>query len=95
MTVNVLPKNAARCADWRVLGFVAGNSTSSESHDYSFWDEKPLPGTNYYRLRQMDFDGNFEYSKTVSVDIGLGEITVFPNPVTAVLTVNGAISEDK
>ncbi|MBI5915687.1 MAG: T9SS type A sorting domain-containing protein [Bacteroidetes bacterium] len=79
---------------WTEIGFLAGNGTTAGEHHYSFVDKKPVAGTNYYRLRQMDFDGNFEYSKTVSVDIGLDEITVFPNPVTAVLTVHGAIGED-
>ncbi len=63
----------------------AGTTTAQQS--YSFIDEKPLPGMNYYRLRQVDFDGAFEYSKVVSVDFqNLHEfeklVRAYPNPVT-------------
>ena len=84
----------ANARDWQTIGFLPGHGTATEEQAYSFLDSKPAPGTIYYRLRQMDFDGQFEYSKTVSVNIGPDEITVFPNPFTDVLTVNGAISED-
>jgi hypothetical protein len=71
---------------WSALGFVPGNGTTTDPHDYSFQDEKPLPGTNYYRLRQIDFDGREEFSKVVSVHFqdseGFGNLTLFPNPVT-------------
>lgn len=63
----------------------AGTTTAQQS--YSFIDENPLPGMNYYRLRQVDFDGAFEYSKVVSVDFqNLHEfespVRAYPNPVT-------------
>lgn len=59
----------------------AGNAT--EERRYSFLDEHPLPGTSYYRLRQMDFDGKFEFSPIRSADIGAhgaGNWKVYPNP---------------
>ncbi|MBI5915898.1 MAG: choice-of-anchor D domain-containing protein [Bacteroidetes bacterium] len=72
---------------WTEIGFVAGRGTTSETHDYSFLDEKPLPGTNYYRLRQTDFDGGEELSKVVSVDFrnlqDFGNLRVFPNPASS------------
>ncbi|MBI5914438.1 MAG: hypothetical protein HY842_03615 [Bacteroidetes bacterium] len=73
---------------WDKLGFVAGNGTSTAEHEYVFWDEKPLPGVNYYRLHQMDFDGNFEYSPIVTVEMGRigGGITLFPNPASGTAT---------
>jgi hypothetical protein len=81
--------------DWENLGFVAGNGTTSEVSDYFFYDEKPLAGENYYRLRQSDFTGNFEYSPVKVVRFeGRGAAAgsvVSPNPVRAgqVLSVAG------
>ncbi|MBK8563113.1 MAG: hypothetical protein IPN76_07120 [Saprospiraceae bacterium] len=55
--------------NFREIGNVNGAGTSFEFQDYSFTDENPLPGKNYYRLRQVDFDGNFEFSKIIMVEI--------------------------
>jgi len=62
------------------LGQVEGKGFSYEINDYGFVDEKPAPGINYYRLRQVDFDGQFEYSKVVSVHFsgGKGEVLLYP-----------------
>jgi len=67
---------------WESIGFVAGHGTSLGEQSYAYFDEHPMPGLNYYRLKQMDFDGTFEYSKTIGVEvmrIGSG-IRIFPNP---------------
>lgn len=59
----------------------AGNSTSSLS--YSYFVENPVPGDNYFRLRQVDFDGQNEFSNTVSIRINAEDpiLAVVPNPV--------------
>lgn len=68
---------------WTDIGFVAGKGTSTERQDYSFWDEKPLSGSNYYRLRQIDLDGKAEVSKVVIIaQQQAGQLSVFPNPVS-------------
>jgi len=55
--------------DFIQLGKVQGEGTSTKTHNYSFSDDKPQNGTNYYRLRQVDYDGKEEMSKIISVDI--------------------------
>lgn len=50
-----------------------------ENH-YSFLDPAPWPGINYYRLKQVDLDGKWTYSKTISIDNSRDELIVFPNP---------------
>jgi Secretion system C-terminal sorting domain len=54
--------------DWLVLNFVKGVGTATTTQNYQFTDEKPNYGINYYRLKQIDFDGISVYSKTISVD---------------------------
>ncbi|MBK8564628.1 MAG: T9SS type A sorting domain-containing protein [Saprospiraceae bacterium] len=80
-----IERNSSGSNRWVELGFVAGHGTTNKEQGYSFLDENPLPGTSYYRLRQMDFDGGEEYSKMVSVDFrnlqGFGNLSIFPNPV--------------
>ena len=67
---------------WNKIGFVAANNIGSR---YDFWDNAPLDGVNYYRLKIIDEDDSFEYSSIKSVLLSnenknyLGEIT--PNPV--------------
>ncbi len=70
------------------IGRLAGAGTSSEPLDYYFTDESPAPGTNYYRLRQVDTDGRFSFSPVVSARVGAGKyIQLFPQPATEFLYV--------
>jgi hypothetical protein len=63
------------------IATVKGNGTTNLRHDYSFTDEKPLIGKNYYRLKSVDFDGYTEYFKIVMVDFdGKKDFSVNPNP---------------
>jgi hypothetical protein len=75
--------------NWETLGFVKGNGTTVEVFNYNFIDKNPINGINYYRLKQMDFDGQFEYSKIVNVNLFStnNAITIYPNPVRDELTV--------
>ena len=52
---------------WKDIGFLDGNATTSTVRYYAFGDETPMPGINYYRLRQIDFDGKTEYSRIQGV----------------------------
>ena len=58
-----------------------GNSNLNKS--YSFVDKNPVPGVNYYRLKQVDFDGTQTYSNIVSAKISTKSViaSVIPNPV--------------
>lgn len=68
---------------WTDIGFVASQGTTTEMQDYSFLDEKTRAPTNYYRLRQTDFDGREELSEVVHVELkNAGTVHLFPNPVS-------------
>ncbi len=75
---------ALEAGRWQVLAFVEGHGTTNEVQNYSYTDEHPQAGLNYYRLKQIDFDGKFDYSDIVSVDLtnfeNLSNLRVFPNP---------------
>lgn len=47
------------------LGRVNGAGNSQQLHSYRLWDEAPLNGLNYYRLKQVDFDGTFTHSPVI------------------------------
>ena len=72
-----------------VLGTLDGAGNSLQTLNYSYFDQTPFEGTNYYRLKQTDFDGQFEYSKIIAVqcDNEIMEVKVYPNPVTNELTI--------
>lgn len=64
------------------LGSVAAAGNSTTVQTYGFNDEMPLNRWNYYRLKQLDKDGKFSYSKIASVYFDKGaSVTVYPNPV--------------
>ena len=73
-----------------MIGEVQGNGTTSIAQEYSFTDSKPAVGTNYYRLRQVDFDGAFEYTDIKSVHFGDVQqaFSVFPNPASDELQIS-------
>jgi subtilisin-like proprotein convertase family protein len=52
-----------------IIGFVNGAGNSAQTLHYQFIDTMPLSGLSYYRLKQTDFDGSFEYSSWIPVDI--------------------------
>lgn len=75
---------------WETIGFVAGTGTSSESTEYSFLDSSPIAGESYYRLRQIDFDGNYSYSKRILVEPSPDQtLSFYPNPVRHTLHLSG------
>lgn len=75
--------------EWKNIGFVEGNGTTFEFSNYQFIDENPVVGTNYYRLKQLDTDGKFEYSPIRTANYGdVNSIAIYPNPTKDVLIVN-------
>ena len=57
---------------WDILGFVQGAGNSSVPLNYIFSDMQPLDGLAYYRLKQTDFDGKFEYFGPIAAHYDLG-----------------------
>ncbi|WP_373549939.1 hypothetical protein [Haliscomenobacter sp.] len=60
---------------------IKGKGTTQETQHYQYFDPNPLAGINYYRLRQVDFDGTTDHSKVVAITLDKGELmSIFPNP---------------
>ncbi len=83
---------------WTPLTFIPskahdGNSLSPLQYSYS--DDTPAKAVNYYRLKQIDRNGSYEYSiiRSVSFDGGRA-INVYPNPATVQVTVTGLQKDD-
>jgi hypothetical protein len=55
--------------EWHVIGFISGSGTSAEVQNYSFSDENLVPGFYSYRLKQIDYNGNFIYSNEIEVEL--------------------------
>ncbi len=71
--------------EWGAIGFVPGFGTTTEPKTYSFNDENVSTGIYKYRLKQIDFDGSFEYSNEieVAVDFAPKDFVLYqnyPNP---------------
>ena len=82
---------------WGKIGFVNGNGNSNSSKSYYFIDANITEGKYSYRLKQIDNDGQFEYSKVVEVDLGVpSEFELsqnYPNPFNPTTTIKFTIPE--
>lgn len=82
---------------WEFLGFVEGAGTTTEIQAYSFVDTRPEMGFNYYRLKQIDYNGDFDYSDiseiALSLDAFSGTPSVFPNPIQSQLTIGPYVGQ--
>ena len=78
------------------IGSVNSKGNSNSVQAYGYIDNLPVMGVNYYRLKQVDFDGNFSYSRTIAVtfDKKGKSLTVYPNPTREKLTIGFAEPQD-
>ncbi len=56
-------------SEWEAIGFVAGNGNTTETKSYSFIDKDVYFDHYNYRLKQIDFDGTFNYSEIIEVKV--------------------------
>ncbi|CAN5886400.1 hypothetical protein BH11BAC4_BH11BAC4_06730 [soil metagenome] len=76
--------------NWATADFVAAHTSSAGIHEYQWQDWFPLSGQSYYRLKQIDMDGNFIQTKILPVNRTGRPATVriYPNPVREFLQVD-------
>lgn len=80
------------------VAFVNGYGTSTQSHAYSYLDKNIFAGKYSYRLKQVDFDGKFEYSNAIEVEIIAPSIFSleqnYPNPFNPSTKINFSVAVD-
>ena len=93
----VVEKSADGNSNWDVVASINGAGNSSTVKNYNAYDPQPLKGINFYRIKQVDKDGNYKYSKTVSVKLSFNKtgVTVITNPFHGSLTIDFASSIDQ
>jgi len=88
--------------EWKKISFIQGKGTTTEKQNYSYVDQfkyQSYQGTIQYRLKQIDFDGTYAYSNTISVEIDFTpkEYTLYqnyPNPFNPSTTIKFALPFD-
>ncbi|MEM6698593.1 MAG: hypothetical protein AAF599_09365, partial [Bacteroidota bacterium] len=72
---------------WKPLSFIKGENNSLTPKLYEWMDTIPFSGINYYRLKQIDYDGDYEFSQVISVtlDVSSSNWMVYPNPTDGLL----------
>lgn len=80
-----------RSADGKTFGKIKSIPASGTDHVYHFTDENPLANNNLYRLKMLDNDESYEFSRIISakIDCPANEISVFPNPTTELVSIKG------
>lgn len=84
---------------YQSVGFIDGNGTTTELNEYSFRLASVDKGTHSYRLKQVDFDGAFEYSEVVEVTREIVEAfelgQLYPNPFNPTAKFDFIVAEDQ
>lgn len=85
--------------DFKTITKVDGAGTTTATTNYAYLDQSGMANKNYFRLKQVDFDGSFTYSQVVEIDIDLvanDKFVLYPNPATdhAFLKATGQLDGD-
>ncbi len=93
-----IERSSVNSKAWEKIGFVKGNGNSNSPKKYSFTDENPSSSKMQYRLKQIDNDGKFEYSKVVDITLNTpAKFSLeqnYPNPFNPTTKIEYAIPSD-
>ncbi len=74
---------------WNTIGHVSGRGDSHSEEEYNYIDKESHQGMVFYRLEQIDLDGQKAYSEVRSIDMYKSKFTVYPTLIDQYLTVDG------
>jgi hypothetical protein len=81
------------------VGFVEGHGTTDEIEEYTFSVGESDPGVHRFRLKQIDFDGTFEYSAVVEAAVTVPDRflieSAYPNPFNPSTTLRFAVASEQ
>ena len=83
-------ERSANGNEWKSIDKVKAAGNSNELLNYHYQDKDPLNGISYYRLKNVDFDGSFEFSFVISAYVNnnsSNSILVYPNPTNGMITI--------
>ncbi|TKB98685.1 hypothetical protein [Pedobacter cryophilus] len=83
-----LVEHATNNLDFKIVGEVKGKGNSNQTANYQFEHLSPVIGLNYYRLKQVDFDGNFTYSPIKVIKFKSSGLILKSNVVEEILEMN-------
>ncbi len=82
-------------SEWEPIGIVPGAGNSISTVKYIFNDDEPLNGLNYYRLKQIDYNGKYEYSGIISTkSLFYEKFVIMPNPAKNTLNILSVSDKD-
>jgi hypothetical protein len=73
---------------WETIGQVKASGNSATTIEYSFTDDKAVPGANEYRIQSVDKDKKYKISEIKVVTLGALSVSLFPNPAADFVNVN-------
>lgn len=77
--------------NWETVGMVKGAGFSDQVLEYSFSDLNPFNGMAYFRIKQVDYDGTYDFSRVIMVNCGNrfeNKVVVSPNPSAGRVNIN-------
>jgi len=80
-------ESSSDAEEWVVLSSIKGYGNSQQQQNYFFLDKYPLAGMVYYRLKQVDFNGEFHFSKIITINQDyVNKVFITPNPADDVVS---------
>ena len=81
-------ERSANGSSFYKIGIVQATSKNLSMQTYSYSDVSPIQGINYYRLKEVDLDGSFTYSKVVNASVGTNKLyALYPTLTNGIVTI--------